>query len=441
MNEHSKSKRVGRAQWAAVALLMLMGIVNYFDRSTISIANHLVGNDLSLTATEMGLIFAAFSWAYAFAQLPMGVLLDRKGARFILGTALALWSLAQAVCGLANSMVQMLLARISLGIGESPQYIGGVKVVSDWFNVRERGAPTGAFLASTTIGSMIAPPVLTALMGSFGWRGMFMIMGAVGLLLALIWFWLYRDRGSARLASDDLAYFDVNENGTGKITPGEWRNLFAQRTTWGVALGFVGVMYMVLLTLAWLPSYLERERHLSVVSTGWVLTIPYLFATAGMFFSGHLADRLVARNWSPIGSRKLPLCLGLVCGAIFSVPTVFTSDLTMAIASLCATMFFINLAGGSAWGLVSVAAPRHLVASLGSIQNFVGFFGGSFAPLLTGWILDRTHSIAYAFVLGAIISCLSALAYLLLVRRPIAACLPGLGQTSKEVPAAIPMSS
>ncbi|MBC2658168.1 MFS transporter [Pseudomonas sp. MSSRFD41] len=419
---HAKPRHLRRSQWTAVVLLMLMGIVNYFDRSTVAIANHLLSADLSLSATQMGWIFSAFSWAYAFAQLPSGALVDRKGARLVLGWALAAWSAAQAVCGLATSMSQLLVARVCLGVGESPQYTGGVKVVSDWFPVSERGLPTGAFLASTTLGSMIAPPLLTSLMVTFGWRGMFVIMGVVGGLLAVVWLVVYRDRNEGRLGPEDQAYFqDDTEVAVPKASFADWKGLFLHRTTWGIALGFVGVMYMVLLTLAWLPGYLAGERQLGVEGTGWVLTIPYLFATLGMFSSGWVADRLIAAGTSPIASRKLPLIAGLLGGALFCVPSVFVDSIVACIAYLSLAMFFVNLAGGSAWGLVSVAAPPQLVASLGSIQNFIGFFGGSFAPVVSGWIIDRTHSIALAFVLAAGVACLSALAYFLLVDRPIAA--------------------
>lgn len=417
-----RTVNVKRLQWISVSLLVAMGIVNYFDRSTLAIASNTITQELGLSATELGLIFSAFSWAYAFAQLPTGVLLDSKGARRTLGIGLIAWSVAQVLSGFTHSMWQLFAARTALGIGEAPQYTGGVKAISDWFIVRDRGLPTGIFLASTTIGSMLAPPILTALMVMWGWRVMFILMGLTGLVLALIWFAIYQDRTSAELSDTEQCYYATdmaNQTEYTAITVADWRGLFLQSTTWGIALGFIGVMYMVTLTLAWLPGFISKQYHFSTVATGWVLVIPYLFATAGMFTSGYLADYLVALKWTPIASRKLPLCIGLLGCAVFSVLVVSISNTVLSIGFLCAAMFFTNLSGGSAWGLVSVAAPRHMIASVGSIQNFIGFFGGAFAPLVTGWVIDRTGSFSIAFIIAAVIAMLSAAAYAFLVQKSI----------------------
>ena len=120
---------------------------------------------------------------------------------------------------------------------------------------------------------------------------------------------------------------------------------------------------------------------------------------------------------APIRSRKWPVCIGLVGAAAFTVPAAFTPSTAMAIAYISLAMFFVNLASGSAWALVSVAAPRHLVASLGSMQNFGGYLGGSFAPVITGMVVDRTHSFVNALLISAAIAFAAALVYLFVVRE------------------------
>lgn len=418
-----KTPRLGRIQRIAVTFLMLAGIVNYLDRSTLSIANHSVSGELGLSASQMGLLLSAFSFAYAFSQLPVGALLDRFGARLMLGLGMLVWSVAQLCGGLVQTLQQFLVARIALGMGEAPQFPAGAKVVSEWFALRERGRPTGIFTTSSTIGPALAPPILTALLLAFGWRWMFVVMGVLGIAVALGWYIVYRNRGDVTLAEEEVVHLTEDEphaRAERRMTFAEWRGLFGSPTTWGMIFGFMGVIYMVWLYLTWLPAYLEHERHLSIAKTGWVVSIPYLFGTLGMLSSGYVADGLMARGMAPIRSRKWPICTGLICAAVFTVPAAFTPNTTLAIVYLSLAMYFVNMASGGAWALVSVTAPRHLAASLGSIQNFGGYFGGSFAPFITGIVVDRTHSFVNAFLISAAVSFAAALVYMFVVRAPIA---------------------
>lgn len=416
-----KTARLKRIQTAALVLLVLSGLVNYLDRSTLSIANGAVSEEMGLSASQMGLLLSAFSLPYAFAQLPMGALLDRLGARLTLGFGMLLWSVAQLAGGFVRTLNQFFIARLLLGVGEAPQFPAGAKVFSEWFAIRERGRPTGIFVASTTIAPALAPPILTALMFSFGWRGMFIIMGVAGILIAVAWYMIYRDRRDIALMAEETSFLDDGQAPDDRqMSAAEWRSLFRQPITWGLIFGFMGVIYMVWLYLTWLPAYLEKERGLPLATAGWVMTIPYLAGTFGQLSSGVLADRLLARGFKPINSRRVPLCVGLVFAALFTIPAAYTPSLPLAIACISGAMYFINLASGSSWALVSVAAPRRLVASLGSLQNFGGYLGGSLAPILTGIIVDRTGSFVYALLIAAAVALAGAVSYLLLVREPIA---------------------
>ncbi|MEM5436776.1 MFS transporter [Paraburkholderia diazotrophica] len=417
-----KTSRLRRIQWIALTFLTLAGIVNYLDRSTLSIANHSVSTELGLSASQMGLLLSAFSFAYAFSQLPVGAMLDRFGARVMLGLGMFVWSCAQLCGGLVHTLPQFLAARIALGIGEAPQFPAGAKVVSEWYALRERGRPTGIFTTSSTIGPALAPPILTVLLLAFGWRWMFVVMGVLGIAVAIGWYLIYRNRGDVTLEPNEVRHLTEEEplaRAERKMTFAEWRGLFGSATTWGMIFGFMGVIYMVWLYLTWLPAYLEHERHLTIAKTGWVVSIPYIFGTLGMLSSGFIADGLMARGMAPMRSRKWPICCGLIGAAVFTVPAAYTPTLTLAIVYLSLAMYFVNLASGAAWALVSVATPRHLVASLGSIQNFGGYFGGSFAPFITGVVVDQTHSFVNAFLISAGVSFAAALVYMFVVRVPI----------------------
>src|SRR5579863_1977509 len=198
--------RVKSIQRIALAMLVVAGVINYIDRATLAVANLLIRQDLGLSIAGMGYLLSAFLWAYAFSQLPTGAMVDKLGPRLLLTCGLALWSLAQLLGGLVQSFGQFFGARVLLGVGEAPQFPTGARVVRDWFNPRDRGLATGIFNCASSLGTAIAVPLLTFLMLSFGWRTMFVIMGIAGLIVAALWYLLYRNPGEVDLTAPENAY-------------------------------------------------------------------------------------------------------------------------------------------------------------------------------------------------------------------------------------------
>src|SRR5262249_21612968 len=138
-------------------------------------------------------LLSAFLIAYAVAQAPVGFLIDRLGPRTLLGLGITLWSAVQALSGLVGSFSQFYFARLMLGIGEATQFPTGIRVVNNWFHVSKRGLPPGIFNSASFLGTALAPPLLTVIMLTWGWRVMFVTMGLVGFVAAAIWVTLYRD--------------------------------------------------------------------------------------------------------------------------------------------------------------------------------------------------------------------------------------------------------
>jgi MFS family permease len=421
--------RIRRVQRTALTLLVLAGTLNYIDRWTLSMANPLVRQDLGLSLGQMGLLLSAFLWAYAFSQLPGGALVDRFGPRRLLGAGLMLWSLAQAAAGLAVGLVQFATARVFLGMGEAPMFSGAVRVVRDWYNVRDRGLPTGIWNCTSSLGPTIAPPLLTWLMLAFGWRWMFIVMGVVGVALAVVWFALYREPEEIDLNSEEMHYLTESEKPSSgqRVSFREWRELFRYRTTWGLVFGFFGIVYLVWLYQSWLPGYLEMQRHMSIRTTGFVSAIPYAFGVIGSVGAGWVADRLMRGGLSPINSRKVPVIVGLCGMGAFTFLAAETPSNVAAIGFISAAVFCAGGASGMSWALASVAAPAHCTASLGSIQNFGGYLGGAMAPIVTGFIVQETGSFVPALLVAAAIALAAALAYLLIIpNRPITFAAPEL---------------
>ncbi len=416
-----KSSRIKRVQRTALTLLVLSGVINYVDRATLAIANPLIRDELGLSVADMGLLLSSFLGAYALAQLPAGLIVDRFGPRLVLTLSLGLWSLAQMLGGFVRGFGQFFAARVGLGIGEAPQFPANVRVVCDWFGKSERGFATGVWNSSSTLGTAISAPLLTFLMLRYGWRDMFIIMGVTGLVVAATFYAVYRNPAQSSLTEDERRYLADGETPTPRqpITLREWAHLFRFRTTWGMIFGFAGTVYLLWIYNAWLPSYLQMERHFTIAKTGWVAAIPFVFGIVGSLSGGHLCDYLVRRGVPPMLSRKWPMVIALLGGSLFTALAAITPDNVLAIGFIAVAMFLLYIATSAAWAMASVAAPENSTASLGALQNFGGFCGGTLAPAITGFIVQETTRFAPALHTGAAIGIVAALLYLVLVREPI----------------------
>ena len=415
--------RVKSIQRAALAMLVVAGVINYVDRATLAVANPLIRQDLGLSIADMGYLLSAFLWAYAFAQLPTGAMVDKLGPRLLLTFGLGAWSFAQFLGGLVQNFGQFFGARLLLGVGEAPQFPTCARVVRDWFNPRDRGLATGIFNCASSLGTAIAVPVLTFLMLSFGWRTMFMIMGAAGLGMAAIWFLAYRNPTDVALTAEETVYRTEGDPAgqRTKVSFREWRRLFGFRTTWGMILGYFGCIYLTWIYTAWLPGYLEIERHMSVKFTGFAAAVPFAWGVVGGVLGGYVSDILVRRGVSPVKSRRYPAAIALCGTAACTIAAAFVTSNALAIAFISASLFLVYATSTCAWALSSVAAPTNCTASIGAMQNFGGYLGGALAPTVTGLIVQETGSFVPALVVGALIGVASAGSYLFIVDQPITA--------------------
>jgi sugar phosphate permease len=415
--------RLKGIQRVALVLLVVAGVVNYIDRATLAVANPLIREELGLSIADMGYLLSAFLWAYAFSQLPTGAMVDRLGPRLLLTMGLSLWSLAQLLGGLVRNFGEFFGARILLGIGEAPQFPTGARVVRDWFNQRDRGLATGVFNCASSLGTAIAVPLLTYLMLSFGWRAMFVIMGIAGLVVAALWYMLFRNPGEVALTAQENAYRTQGDppGERTKVTFREWKQLFRFRTTWGMIFGYFGCIYLTWIYTAWLPGYLEIERHMSVKYTGWAAAVPFACGVVGGVLGGYIADILVRRGVEPLRSRRYPAAIALLGTAVCTVAAAYVESNALAIAFISVSLFLVYMTSTCAWALSSVAVPTNCTASIGAVQNFGGYLGGALAPTVTGLIVQNTGSFIPALVVGSLIGVVSAGCYLFVVDQPITA--------------------
>jgi MFS family permease len=392
-----------RGQWLALTMLMSAGFVNYLDRTSLAIAASSIRAEMHLSASDIGALLAAFSLAYGLGQLPVGWLVDRFGPLRVLGLGLGTWSAAQMLTAAVPGLRTFVAMRVALGVGEAPFFPAGIKVVRQYFPEERRGRGIGAMNASTAIAQGVAPPLLTMVMLAVGWRSMFAAIGGVGLLLALLW------RAAAKRVGPPRGEAEQ------RISWATWTGLFRRRIVWGFMLGFGGVNYTTWFYIGWLPTYLQT-RGISVANSGWLAAIPFFAGSAGMYVSGVVADVRRRRGESLLRIYMSHIVGGLLLSAASTLVIARVGSLASAITCVSLALFWVHVAGTAAWAYVAAAMEPGLVATVCSIQNFGSYLIASIAPLVTGWLLDRTHSFGSAFGLCAAAGVAGAGVYWFVVR-------------------------
>jgi sugar phosphate permease len=421
--EHSLQAR-HNVRWTVVVWLLIGGIINYLDRANLSIAAPEMMKELGLSKTDIGLLGTVFSWSYALMQLPSGWLVDRFGAKKVYSIAVIWWSLATMMTGAVSKLSSLIGTRLLLGIGEAPCFPTAAKITSYWFPKKERGLATGIWDSSSKWGPAIAPPILVFLLISFGWRALFYITGLLGIVFVIFFLIFYKNpEKSRKLSPEERAYIQSDGAGTeqGIQQSGiKWRTLFTYRSVWGMILGFFCTIWIWNIFLIFLPLYLVEVHHISLTELGIYASIPWIGGIFGNIFGGYLTKKLADKGIAePMHAKRMLIGICALAAAAVVVIIPFVHGIGTTITLMTLAVCFISAITGSAWALAGDIAPPSMVASVGSIQNFGGYFGGAFSPVVAGMIVDTTGSYALAFISGGVIAGCAALCYWLLVKKPI----------------------
>ncbi|AKT51595.1 MFS transporter [Arsenicicoccus sp. oral taxon 190] len=418
------TQRPTRKRYLIMVMLFVTVVINYLDRSNLSVAAPGIAKDLHLTTFQQGLILSAFGWTYAAAQIPGGWLVDRVPPRILYPAALILWSLATCLMGVVGSFVGLIVLRLAVGAFEAPAYPINNKVVTAWFPERERAGAIGFYTSGQFVGLAMLTPVLLWLQTTFGWHMIFVVTGLVGIVWGVVWFVVYRGprdfRGTNQAELDHIAagggLIEVDQEGKAK-EPFRWSDLgvvLTKRKLWGVYLGQFCLTSTLWFFLTWFPTYLVKYRGMDFIKSGFLASLPFLAAFVGVLFSGVLSDWMIRRGASLGTARKVPIITGLLI-SIAMIGANYTDSTTLVIVFL-AIAFFGNGLASITWSLVSALAPARLLGLTGGVFNFIGNLSSIATPLIIGALVTETD-FTPALVYVAVLSALGALSYLLLVGR------------------------
>jgi ACS family D-galactonate transporter-like MFS transporter len=414
----SSAARRTNVRWVPILALVAIGTaINYLDRTVLGVAAPYLTKDLGLTPTQMGLVFSAFSWSYALLQIPGGIFLDKFGTRFTYFIAIAFWSLFTALMGVVSSLKGLILTRIGIGIFEAPCFPANSRVLATWFPQQERARANSVYSVGMNFGLGFLSVPLFWITQQFGWRGLFLIVGGLGIAFSFVWWALYRNPNEHKTVNQaELDYIEAGGGGEYKGQPVDfkWRHIGAllrHRQVIGASIGQFGGNSTLVFFLTWFPTYLVTARGMTFIKAGIMTSVPYIAAAVGVVLAGYVSDTILKRTGSANWARKLPIVSGMLMASTIILANyvpVENNGLVIAIMSLA---FFGQGMTNLGWTVVSDIAPKKLIGLTGGLFNFTTNLAGIVTPIVIGVTFEATGSFVGPLIYIAVVALVGALAY------------------------------
>jgi sugar phosphate permease len=398
MNHQSQAKpKKWKVRYSVLLVLWLCWLFSFLDRMVITIALPFIGEEFNLNATAQGLLLSIFFAGYALFQIPGGMLSDKFGFRRVMSIAITWWSIFTSLTGFIFSFPLLLVARFVFGLGEACLPGASYKGIAMYFPSKQRGTATGIQSTVNTLGPALAAIVAAAIIGLFGWRVVFIVMGIPGLFLG-IYIWLKlkdNPKDHPKMTKEELAELDEDLDGYSaakKKSDVSFKQLLTKPILWQMSL----IWFFFDITFwgftSWLPSYLINEKGLSLMDTGIYSALPYLVGTVGVVLGGYLSDKVK-------GNRKWVFIPNALAGGLALFLMFQASSLTMVIVYQCLAAFFMFMAQGGFWGLVVDTLPAKIMASGSATVNCFGSIAGFISPFLMGYMIETSGSFNTSFIM------------------------------------------
>ena len=411
-------------RWWIGGILFASTVINYIDRQTLSILAPFLKQDYHWTNTDYANIAIAFRVAYSLGQTVCGRLIDRIGTRLGLTLSVTWYSFVSVLTSLAKGLSSFTVFRFLLGAGESANWPGASKAVSEWFPKRERGLATAFYDSGSSVGGAVAPFLILPVYFRWGWRVAFVIPGLLGFLWLAAWRRLYhRPQNHPRIsdAEREMILADAVEpesSAGGKRL--RWHELLKLPQTWGTIFSKGLTDPVWFFVTDWFPIYLVA-KGISLKSGLIAVWVPFLAADLGNFFGGWASGHLIRRGWALGAARKAIVIFGGI-GVMLLIPTIFTVNLY-----LITTLFALATFSYASFSTIANVLPADLyksdsVASVSGLSGTAAGVGTIIAFELIGRFSDArqaaaTHSFDPIVVVAGLIPFLGMILVLLLVRN------------------------
>ena len=380
-------------RWWIISMICMLTVINYIDRQTLSVLAPTIREAFGMSNSSYARVVTIFLLGYTISQAASGRVLDRIGVRRGFMLFVGIWTIASMLHATARNVYQLAAFRFMLGIGEAGNWPGAAKAVAEWFPASERAFGMAIFNGGSTIGAVVAPPIIVYVALRHGWHSAFFIGAGLSSMVMVLWYFFYRAPGEhPNLSAQERAHILSDQPSAGPVqavSRRPWASLFEYRQVWAVVAArfFTDPIWWFL--IAWLPNYLKSERGFSLALIGLLAWVPFLFADIGNLTGGAVSSLLIRRGWTVDRARKAVLLLSALMVPVGVAGVVTAASDAIAIASISLIAFAFQSWIVNMHTIPSDCFPKQDVGSVFGIGGTAAGIASMLFTLLVGYVVDQ----------------------------------------------------
>jgi len=421
VNATSVDVKPTRFRWWILLLFSVLYLISYIDRGVMSVVAPEIRAEFGLSLTDMGWILAAFTWAYAAGQVPVGWMGDRFGPRLVLTVIVFFISASVSMTGAALGFMTLLASRILLGLGEAGAFPVASRGMQMWFHRSERGRIQGITHFFSRFAVAGTPLVAGAIVLTWGWRAVFFVAGGLGVAWGIAFMTIYKNTPEEHPAVNDGELAEIrglNSDGSVKALDTRrpavpWSRILRAPNMWFIMVGYCCFFFGTNFYLTWYPTYLREYRGLSLLELGLLGSLPLFAGMAGDVIGGSLTDYLFKRTGNARLARRAIAAPGFILAALFVVPAAMTTSATFSVFCLAGSFLFLEFVIGPAWA-VPMDVGGQFSGTVTAMMNMAGALAASMTAIVYGALFDRGFWVA-PFVVSACVMLAGALIWIFLI--------------------------
>ena len=416
MSSDATAKRTSVRWFPILALVFVATTINYLNRAVFGFAKPVFMSELHMDQALGGYLTSAFSLTYAFAQIPVGALLDKWGTKLTYFVSLITWSCFTVLQGFASSAAMIFGNQMGNGLCEAPCFPANSRILAHWFPQNERARANSIYAVGQYANTAILTVPLFWVEATYGWRALFILTGLIGIVWGFVWYLCYREPQDSKLANQAERDYIIAGGG---LKPGprmkiRWKHIFQllsfRQVQCAAIAQFCGNTVLIFFLFDF-ANYLTNQRHMAFLKNPLIVALPFIGAALGGLVGAQVADAILRRGGSVNLARKLPVVAGLLLASTIALVDLVPAEMNWLVIVIMCVAFFGQGATNLGWTVISDLAPKQLIGMTGGVFNMITNFAGILTPLIVGWVVQETGSFVWPLLYVGALPLLGAFLY------------------------------